>query len=162
MSEPHLTFSYPSSTFCCPCPIALCLCLPLHCMIQAVSHADRAHSLLLQTYEKVSSNKALYTKIFAILALFILFFVLFLMWTALLWYVCDSNSDSEKNIIHHVPLLHATYDDQELVHFSNQYHHILLSFTPLILCLDTVVQQLVTKWCTMMCNRSYVFYMHNW
>lgn len=46
---------------------------------QAVSHADRAHTLLLKTYEKVSSNKALYTKIFAILALFILFFVLFLM-----------------------------------------------------------------------------------
>eukprot|EP00596_Hydrurales_sp_CCMP1899_P004278 CAMPEP_0119035092 /NCGR_PEP_ID=MMETSP1177-20130426/2058_1 /TAXON_ID=2985 /ORGANISM="Ochromonas sp, Strain CCMP1899" /LENGTH=237 /DNA_ID=CAMNT_0006992993 /DNA_START=426 /DNA_END=1135 /DNA_ORIENTATION=+ len=35
---------------------------------QAVSHADRAHTLLLKTYEKVSSNKALYTKIFAILA----------------------------------------------------------------------------------------------
>lgn len=46
---------------------------------QAVSHADNAHKLLLQTYEKVSSNKALYTKIFAILAIFILFFVLFLM-----------------------------------------------------------------------------------
>ena len=46
---------------------------------QAVSHADRAHSILLQTYEKVSSNKALYTKIFFILALFILFFTLFLM-----------------------------------------------------------------------------------
>lgn len=46
---------------------------------QAVSHSDRAHSLLLKTYEKVSSNKALYMKVFAILALFILFFVLFLM-----------------------------------------------------------------------------------
>lgn len=46
---------------------------------QAVSHADRAHTLLLKTYEKVSSNKALYTKIGVLLALFFLFFVLFLM-----------------------------------------------------------------------------------
>lgn len=45
----------------------------------AVSNADRAKSLLLQAYEKASSNGGLYMKIFGILAIFILFFVLFLM-----------------------------------------------------------------------------------
>jgi syntaxin 5 len=45
----------------------------------AVSNADRARELLLKTYENVSSNRALYTKVFAILFLFIIFFILFLL-----------------------------------------------------------------------------------
>ena len=45
----------------------------------AVSNAEKAQNALLKTYESVSSNKGLYMKILAILTLFILFFVLFLM-----------------------------------------------------------------------------------
>eukprot|EP01041_Mallomonas_annulata_P008218 gene8218-16895_t len=45
----------------------------------AVSNADKTHAALLKTYEKVSSNKGLYTKLGAIFALFIIFFVLFMM-----------------------------------------------------------------------------------
>jgi syntaxin 5 len=45
----------------------------------AVSTADKAHQTLLKTYDSVSSNTALYTKLMSILALFIIFFVIFLM-----------------------------------------------------------------------------------
>lgn len=45
----------------------------------AVSNADRAQAALLKTYEKVSSNKGLYMKLMAIITLFIIFFVLFLL-----------------------------------------------------------------------------------
>lgn len=45
----------------------------------AISNADKAQSALLKTYEKVSSNKALYVKLLAILSLFAVFFVLFMM-----------------------------------------------------------------------------------
>lgn len=46
---------------------------------EAVSTADRAHNLLVQAYEKASSNKALYMKLFGIFGAFVLFFILFLM-----------------------------------------------------------------------------------
>lgn len=45
----------------------------------SISNADKAHAMLLKTYEKASSNRGLYLKIFGILAVFILFFVLFLL-----------------------------------------------------------------------------------
>ena len=45
----------------------------------AVSSADKAHQALLKTYDSVSSNSGLYTKLASILVLFIIFFVLFLM-----------------------------------------------------------------------------------
>eukprot|EP01035_Chromulina_nebulosa_P020995 gene20995-27208_t len=45
----------------------------------SVSNAERAKNLLMSAYEKASSNRGLYMKIFAILVIFILFFVLFLM-----------------------------------------------------------------------------------
>ena len=45
----------------------------------AVSNAERARELLLKTYENVSSNRALYTKVFAILFLFAIFFILFML-----------------------------------------------------------------------------------
>ena len=45
----------------------------------AVSSADKAHQALLKTYDSVSSNSGLYTKLASILILFIIFFVLFLM-----------------------------------------------------------------------------------
>ena len=45
----------------------------------AVSNSNAAHSLLLKTYESVSSNRGLYIKLSAILAAFFLFFVLFVM-----------------------------------------------------------------------------------
>ena len=45
----------------------------------AVSNADRGRDLLLKAYESASSNRGLYTKLGAILALFFLFFVIFLM-----------------------------------------------------------------------------------
>jgi len=45
----------------------------------AVSNTENAQSALLRTYESVSSNRGLYMKLFAILTIFILFFVLFLM-----------------------------------------------------------------------------------
>ena len=45
----------------------------------SISNADRAHALLLKTYEKASSNRGLYFKILGILAVFVLFFVLFLL-----------------------------------------------------------------------------------
>jgi len=45
----------------------------------SVNNAERAHSILLKTYESVSSNRALYMKIGAILAIFIVFFSIFLM-----------------------------------------------------------------------------------
>jgi syntaxin 5 len=45
----------------------------------SVSSAERAHNILLKTYEKVASNRGLYMKIFAVFAIFILFFLLFLM-----------------------------------------------------------------------------------
>lgn len=44
-----------------------------------ISNADKAHALLLKSYEKASSNRGLYFKILGILAIFILFFVLFLL-----------------------------------------------------------------------------------
>jgi syntaxin 5 len=45
----------------------------------AVASADQAHSILLTMYENAASNRGLYTKIIAILVVFIIFFVLFLM-----------------------------------------------------------------------------------
>lgn len=45
----------------------------------AVSNAEGAKAMLLKTYESVSSNRGLYTKLAGILALFALFFVIFLM-----------------------------------------------------------------------------------
>lgn len=45
----------------------------------SVNNAERAHSILLKTYESVSSNRTLYMKIGAILAIFIVFFSIFLM-----------------------------------------------------------------------------------
>jgi len=45
----------------------------------SISNADKAHAMLLKTYEKASSNRGLYMKIFGILAVFILFFILFLL-----------------------------------------------------------------------------------
>lgn len=45
----------------------------------ATSNANKAHDFLMKTYEKVSSNRGMYMKISAILALFLLVFVLFLM-----------------------------------------------------------------------------------
>lgn len=45
----------------------------------AVANADRAHTVLLKMYDSASSNRAMYTKLSAILAIFILIFVLFLM-----------------------------------------------------------------------------------
>ena len=45
----------------------------------ARGNADAAHSLLLKTYENVSSNRGLYVKIMAIVALFGVFFTLFLL-----------------------------------------------------------------------------------
>mmetsp|Transcript_5291 Transcript_5291/g.5435 ORF Transcript_5291/g.5435 Transcript_5291/m.5435 type:complete len:342 (+) Transcript_5291:187-1212(+) len=45
----------------------------------AISNADKAHTALLKTYEKVSSNKGLYMKLSAIIALFLIFFVLFML-----------------------------------------------------------------------------------
>jgi len=45
----------------------------------ARGNADAAHSLLLKTYESVSSNRGLYTKILAIVGLFGIMFTLFLL-----------------------------------------------------------------------------------
>ena len=45
----------------------------------ARGNADAAHSLLMKTYESVSSNKGLYMKIMAIVGLFGVFFTLFLL-----------------------------------------------------------------------------------
>lgn len=45
----------------------------------SVSTANNAHSVLLKAYESVSSNRALYTKLGAILALFLIFFSIFIM-----------------------------------------------------------------------------------
>lgn len=45
----------------------------------AVADSNRAHSLLLKTYESVSSNRGLYMKLAAILAAFIMFFILFIL-----------------------------------------------------------------------------------
>lgn len=45
----------------------------------AVSNANKAQDVLMKAYEKVSSNRAMYMKIFAILGVFALFFILFLM-----------------------------------------------------------------------------------
>ena len=45
----------------------------------AVSESNRAHALLLKTYESVSSNRALYMKLGAILVAFIIFFILFIL-----------------------------------------------------------------------------------
>lgn len=45
----------------------------------SISNADRAHALLLKTYEKAASNRGMYFKILGILAVFVLFFVLFLL-----------------------------------------------------------------------------------
>lgn len=45
----------------------------------AVENTDNAKNALLKAYETVSSNRGMYMKIFGILAIFILFFVLFLM-----------------------------------------------------------------------------------
>lgn len=46
---------------------------------EAVHNSEKAHTLLLKAYENASSNKALYTKLGAILAVFGIFFVIFLM-----------------------------------------------------------------------------------
>ena len=46
---------------------------------EATTNANRAQDILMKTYEQVSSNSGMYMKIGAILALFLLFFVLFLM-----------------------------------------------------------------------------------
>jgi syntaxin 5 len=45
----------------------------------SADNAEKAHNILLKTYEKVSSNRGLYLKIFGILGLFALFFFLFLL-----------------------------------------------------------------------------------
>jgi syntaxin 5 len=45
----------------------------------AIDNATNAQNVLMKAYEKVSSNRAMYMKIFAILGVFALFFVLFLM-----------------------------------------------------------------------------------
>jgi hypothetical protein len=45
----------------------------------AVDNSNRAQELLMKAYEKVSSNSAMYWKLFAIIGAFALFFVLFLM-----------------------------------------------------------------------------------
>ena len=45
----------------------------------ARGNADAAHSLLLKTYESVSSNQGLYYKILAIVGLFGVFFTIFLL-----------------------------------------------------------------------------------
>ena len=45
----------------------------------AVYNADRGQNALLKAYETVSSNRGMYTKISAILLIFIIFFVIFLM-----------------------------------------------------------------------------------
>ena len=45
----------------------------------AVSESNRAHDLLLKTYESVSSNRGLYMKLGAILLAFIIFFILFIL-----------------------------------------------------------------------------------
>ena len=45
----------------------------------ATTNANKAQDILMKAYEKVSSNTAMYMKIFAILGIFVLFFVLFLM-----------------------------------------------------------------------------------
>ena len=45
----------------------------------AVTTTNKAHQALLKTYENISSNKPLYMKLSAILLVFIIFFVLFLM-----------------------------------------------------------------------------------
>lgn len=45
----------------------------------AVYDADRGQNALLKAYEAVSSNRGMYTKISAILLIFIIFFVIFLM-----------------------------------------------------------------------------------
>ena len=45
----------------------------------AIENSNRAHTLLMKTYESVSSNRAMYMKLAAILAAFILFFILFIL-----------------------------------------------------------------------------------
>lgn len=45
----------------------------------AVSESNRAHDLLLKTYESVSSNRGLYMKLGGILLAFMIFFILFIM-----------------------------------------------------------------------------------
>ena len=45
----------------------------------AVSESNRAHDLLMKTYESVSSNRGLYMKLGAILFAFIIFFILFIL-----------------------------------------------------------------------------------
>lgn len=45
----------------------------------ATTDANNAHGLLMKAYEKASSNSGMYMKLFAILAIFVLFFTLFLM-----------------------------------------------------------------------------------
>jgi syntaxin 5 len=45
----------------------------------ANSNADRAHTMLIQTYESVSSNRGMYMKIGVIIALFLLGFIVFLL-----------------------------------------------------------------------------------
>lgn len=45
----------------------------------ALENTDKAQNILLKTYENVSSNKNLYFKLFVILAVFVLFFVIFLL-----------------------------------------------------------------------------------
>jgi syntaxin 5 len=46
---------------------------------QAVSNAEQGHQMLLKAFEKASSNKAMFMKLFAIFGIFALFFIIFLL-----------------------------------------------------------------------------------
>ena len=45
----------------------------------AISNTEKARNVLIKAYESASSNKALYTKIFALVMIFAIFFILFLL-----------------------------------------------------------------------------------
>lgn len=45
----------------------------------AISNTEKARNVLMKAYESASSNRALYTKIFALLTIFAIFFILFLL-----------------------------------------------------------------------------------
>mmetsp|Transcript_28416 Transcript_28416/g.47749 ORF Transcript_28416/g.47749 Transcript_28416/m.47749 type:complete len:168 (+) Transcript_28416:1-504(+) len=46
---------------------------------EAVANSNKAQDVLMKAYEKVSGNRAMYMKLFAIFGVFAIFFVLFLM-----------------------------------------------------------------------------------
>lgn len=45
----------------------------------AISNTEKARNVLMKAYESASSNRALYTKIFALMTIFAIFFILFLL-----------------------------------------------------------------------------------